>query len=130
MRVLAHRERTTLIARYEGRSDRSSTVMQDAAARAASFGTMTCMTPRVTIGDGVAAYQILTVEPGGYETLGANRGREQSTWMTPVGSFQVEQEFAQHPADGRTLISGPAELTAAVAWRFGRQGSYLRTGST
>jgi hypothetical protein len=106
----------------------SSTVLQDATARLASFGTMTCMTPHATIGDAVAAYQILTSEPDGYETLGANRGRERSTWMTPVGSFQVEQEFAQHPADGRTLISGPAELRAAVAWRFGRQGSYLRTG--
>ena len=94
----------------------------------ASFGTMTRMTPHATIGDAVAAYQTLTSEPDGYETLGANRGRERSTWMTPVGSFQVEPVFAQHPADGRTLISGPAELRAAVAWRFGRQGSYLRTG--
>jgi hypothetical protein len=103
-------------------------VLQDATARLASFGTMTCMTPHVTIGDAVTAYQILTFEPDGYETLGANRGRERSTWMTPVGSFRVEQEFAKRPADGRTLISGPAEMRAAVAWRFGRQASYLRTG--
>jgi hypothetical protein len=80
------------------------------------------------MGDPVAAYQPLSFEPGGYEPLAASRGRERSTWMTPVGSFVVEQEFGARPADGRTLITGPAELRAAVAWRFGRQGSYLRTG--
>jgi hypothetical protein len=40
----------------------------------------------------------------------------------------VEQEFGHRPGDGRTLITGPAELRAAIAWRFGRTGSYLRTG--
>jgi hypothetical protein len=43
----------------------SSTVLQDATARLASFGTMTCMTPHATIGDAVAAYQTLTSEPDG-----------------------------------------------------------------
>jgi hypothetical protein len=76
----------------------------------------------------MAAYQPLTFEPAGYEPLGPNRGRERSTWMTPVGPYDVAQEFGHHPDDGRTLITGPAELQAAVAWRFGRQGSYLRTG--
>jgi hypothetical protein len=78
--------------------------------------------------DAVTSYETLTFEPGGYEPLGVHRGRERSTWMTSVGSFEVEQEFAQHPPDGRTLITGPAELQAAVAWRSGRQGSYLRAG--
>jgi hypothetical protein len=76
----------------------------------------------------VTSYRTLTVEPGGYEPLGADRGRERSTWMTPVGTFEVEQQFGRRPLDGRTLITGPAELRAAVAWRFGRQGSYVRTG--
>lgn len=89
---------------------------------------MSCATLRVRIGDAVTAYQTLTFEPGGYEPAGPNRGRERSTWMTPAGSFVVEQEIGQRPPDGRTLITGPAELQAAVAWRFGRQGSYLRSG--
>jgi hypothetical protein len=64
---------------------------------------------RVTLEDPVAAYRPLSFVPGGYEPLGAGRGRERSTWMTPVGSFEVEQEFAQRPADGRTLSSYSAE---------------------
>jgi hypothetical protein len=76
----------------------------------------------------VTSYQTLTFEPGGYEPLGANRGRERSSWTTPAGTFEVEQEFGRHLLDGRTMITGPAELRAAVAWRLGRQGSYVRTG--
>lgn len=76
----------------------------------------------------MVSYEVLTFQPGGYEPVGPERGHERSTWMTPLGPFEVEQEYGRRPADGRTLITGPAELQAALAWRFGRQRSYLRIG--
>ena len=92
-------------------------MLQDATARLAWFGTLTCTTPHPTIGDAVAGYQIL---PACWSVRARTRRFEFSRATKVVGRHGGVTELALHasPQDAAVaiLLTVNDDWSGAALW--------------